>query len=173
MKKIIILLLALLPALTMKAQMLAVHTDVAALALQTYNLGAEMNINNRSTLNLDVMHTDNPYWARSATGITIVQPELRYYFGGRPMYHHFMGVSLLAANYKLNWKDIRHKGIAAGAGLTLGYVFALGHNFTIDAHTGIGIIVNHDRERDFTGKNKWGYYIAPTKVGITLSYIIR
>lgn len=63
MKKIIILLLALLPALTMKAQMLVVHTDVAALALQTYNLGAEMNINNRSTLNLDVMHTDNPYWA--------------------------------------------------------------------------------------------------------------
>lgn len=170
MKKIIILLLAMLSVTGIRAQMIAAHTDLGLLALQTYSLGAEMTINNRSTLLLDGVYSKDPYWHKGMD-VLAIQPELRYYFGGRPMYHHFIGLSAVGAKYDITWDDKRHKGIAAGAGLNLGYAFALSKRVTIDAHTGIGILATHEHLNG--GPSKWGYRIVPTKIGVTLSYIIR
>lgn len=173
MKKIIILLLAMLSVTGIKAQMIAAHTDIAWDALQAWNIGAELTLNNRSTLNLDGFYSKDPSWTEKGTKVVAVQPELRYYFGGRPMYHHFVGLSTIISKYQLNWKNTRHKGIAGGVGLNIGYAIPLSKRLVLDAHTGFGVLAIHDRKVDLQDESKWGYTIAPTKIGITLSYIIR
>lgn len=173
MKKIIILLVALLSVTGIKAQMIAAHTDLAWDALQAWNIGGELTLNNRSTLILDGFYSKDPYMTEKGTKITAVQPEIRYYFGGRPMYHHFIGLNAICARYKVNWKNTNHKGVAAGVGLNIGYAVPLSKYWVIDAHTGIGILATHDRKVDLQDDSKWGYSLVPTKIGITLSYIIR
>ena len=92
MKRIFVTFLSIIAVITANSQAISVNTDVAMLALQTYNIGAEMTIGNRSTLGLSVFANNQPYWHKD-TKMTGVQTEYRYYFGGRPMYHHFIGVS--------------------------------------------------------------------------------
>ena len=106
MKKIFLMLIMALGTVASHAQKLSVNTDVTMLALQTYNLGAEMTIGNRSTLGLSVFGTKNPYFHDNLK-IMGVQPEYRYYFGGRPLYHHFCGVSLLAADYLVTHENVK------------------------------------------------------------------
>lgn len=166
------------------AQTFSVNTDVAWLALQTYNVGAEMTVGNRSSLGLGVLTTDKPYWHKD-TKLTAVQPEWRYYFGGRPMYHHFVGVAAVAADYDMTWGKSRYDGFAVGAGLSFGYVLPIASHWTIDAHAGFGLTLFRHKEtregvddltddRGLPAKTAHtGYMILPPKIGITLAYIIR
>lgn len=184
MRKIILLMAFWASAVVAAAQSFAVNTDVAMLALQTYNIGAEMTVGNRSTLGLSVLTNNKPYWHKDMK-LTAVQPEWRYYFGGRPMYHHFVGVGALAADYDMTWGDSRYDGFAVGAGLTFGYVVSLSSRCTVDAHAGFGLTLFRHKETrkgvpDLTDDRglpantaHMGYMIMPTKIGITLSYIIR
>lgn len=176
--------MGLISALNVQAQAISVNTDLSMLALQTYNIGAEMTIGNRSTLGLSLFTNNQPYWDKD-TKMTGVQPEYRYYFGGRPMYHHFVGVSALAADYDMKWGSTRYDGFAAGAGLTFGYVLTLGKRWTIDAHAGLGMVMFHQKKTKdgvpefettsgtIAANGYTGYQVMPTKIGITLSYIIR
>ena len=50
MKRIVATFLSIMSAIIANSQSISVNTDVAMLALQTYNIGAEMTIGNRSTL---------------------------------------------------------------------------------------------------------------------------
>lgn len=184
MKKIVAVMVSLCAATGVEAQSIAVNTDVAMLALQTYNVGAEMTIGNRSTLGLGVFTTNNPYWGKDTKAVG-VQPEYRYYFGGRPMYHHFVGVSGLAVDYDTKIKNTRYDGFAVGGGVTFGYVVSLSNRWTIDAHAGVGVVVYHQKKTmdgvpDLSANNGtltthgyMGYQLLPTKIGVTLSYIIR
>lgn len=173
MKKTFIFLLAVLATVSAKAQMIAGHTDLALWGLQTYNVGAEMVIGNHSTISLDGFCAKNPYWRDGDKYLKVygMQPELRYYFGGRPMYHHFVGISGIIGHYDVTWNETRDKGPAAGAGLTFGYVLPITQRLTIDAHAGLGIVAAHNMKNE--DKKEWVYQLMPTKVGITLSYIFR
>lgn len=170
MKKIIVLLLTTLSVISARAQMVSAHTDLALWALQSYNLGMEMTINNRSTLCLDGAYVNKPYGQKDFK-VYAFEPEIRYYFGGRPMYHHFVGINAIAAKYEIDWKGKYHSGTAIGGGLTFGYVFPITKRLTIDAHTGISLLGYND-SKDHE-ESKFGYMIVPTKIGVTLSYIIR
>ena len=60
MKKIIITFLSYMAMVAAHGQAISVNTDVAMAALQTYNIGAEMTIGNRSTLGLSVFTNNKP-----------------------------------------------------------------------------------------------------------------
>lgn len=166
-----------------KAQTFSVNTDLTMWALQTYNIGAEMTVGNRSTLLFNVFANNNPYFLKDMKMVGI-QPEYRYYFGGRPMFHHFVGIGLLAAGYNLNHGNKNYDGTAWGGGLTFGYVIPLSNRLSLDAHAGVGLIFSHHKETLLDGsslilKNDmpasegyWSYRILPTKIGVTLSYTI-
>ena len=51
-----------------KAQSFAINTDLTMLALQTYNIGAEMRVGNRSTLGLSVFGNNKPYFHKELRG---------------------------------------------------------------------------------------------------------
>ncbi|EFM01575.1 MAG: DUF3575 domain-containing protein [Hoylesella marshii] len=184
MKKIIIFLALLLGVNhAAKAQTFSVNTDLTMLALQTYNMGAEMTMGNRSTLGLSVFVNNKPYFHKEMK-VVGVQPEYRYYFGGRPMYHHFVGLSLLAASYDMTWNNRNYDGTAWGAGLSFGYVIPLTDRLSIDAHAGVGVVFSHHKETMLDGsalvvngdapaaEGFWSHRILPTKIGVTLSYAI-
>ena len=171
MKKIILIFIMALGTIVSHAQKLSINTDVVMLATQTYNLGAEMTIGNRSTLGLTVFGNHNPYIHKDMK-VVGVQPEYRYYFGGRPLYHHFVGVGLLAADYNVIHKHVRYDGY-------------LSNKLALDAHAGVGLVGNsHTVTRmdgqaielnDGSGLTREGFkslHILPTKIGISLSYTI-
>ena len=115
-KKIGLLLFLLVGLFTqMQAQTFAVNSNLLLLSTQTYNLGAEITVGNHTTLGLSVFGNNKPYFHKGMRAIG-VQPEFKYYFGGRPMYHHYVGIGLLAADYSITWGNRKYDGTAWGGG---------------------------------------------------------
>ena len=184
MKKIFLILVMTLSVFVSRAQQISVNTDVTMLMMQVYNAGAEMTIGNRSTLGLSVLGTKNPYIKKDMK-LVAIQPEYRYYFGGRPLYHHFVGLGLLAADYNFVQKGKRYDGYALGAGLTFGYVFALTNNLNVDFHAGFGLVRTSYTKTYLDGSTIYvngttrpteegfvGMRLIPTKIGVSLSYTL-
>lgn len=145
-KLILFLLLVFLSPFRSNAQLLAVSSDVALLAVQTYNVGAEMTVGNRSTLGLNVMGNYHP-WILHDMRALAVMPEWRYYFSGRPMMYHFVGLTGVFCNYDFDWKGENYHGDAAGLGLSFGYVLPLSERVNLDFHTGVGFFFYHEKGR--------------------------
>lgn len=185
MKKLLLIVALVLTAtIGAKAQMLAVGTDVALDLLTTPNVGVEMVVGNRSTIGLSVFGNYHP-WGKTMKMIG-VQPEYRYYFSGRPIYSFFVGAGAVAAAYDITWKGKVYEGNALGLGLTFGYVFNLTKRLNIDCHAGFGTIAYKQKEY-FTGDNydgdyivdgelltnATGYVLLPTRVGVSVTYILK
>lgn len=184
MKRLIsTLMLTLLCTAKIQAQQLAIGTDVMLDLLQTPNIGTEMVTGERTTIGLNVFGNYKP-WGQDMKMIGI-QPELRYWFGGRPMHKHFVGVGAIGASYDIFWKGKFYDGTAYGAGLTFGYVYNITNRLNIDAHAGFGIIgykhkeyYEYDNYNDFTQDgaiktNATGYYLLPTRIGVSITYILK
>lgn len=184
MKKLLIIVIAALSGSYAKAQMVAVNTDLLMDLLATPSGGIELVVGERSTLGLDVMGNYHP-WKKNMKMI-VVQPEYRYYFSGRPMHKHFIGIGGLAASYDVKLKGKVHNGTGLGIGVVFGYVANLGKRFNIDFHAGFGAIgykhkeysIGDNYDSSYTengelGTNATGYYLLPTRVGVSLTYILK
>lgn len=178
------IILTALGCTSAKAQMLAVNTDVLMDGLMTPNIGFELVTGERSTFGVNVFGNHNP-WGNEMR-IIGVQPELRYFFSGRPMYREFVGVGAIGASYDITWKGKVYEGNALGLGLTFGYIFSVTHRLNIDCHAGFGVIVyrhkeyfendQYDVDYVIDGRlrtNAKGYFLFPTRIGVSLSYILK
>ena len=184
MKKILLILLAAMACRNADAQMLAVNTDVAADLLMTPSIGAELVTGNSSTLGVNVLGNYKP-WGKDIRLIA-VQPEYRYFFSGRPMHREFVGIGGVGASYDITWKGKVYDGMALGVGLTFGYVFSITHRLNIDCHAGFGAIMYRHKEYYENDKydtdysvngiertNAKGYVLLPTRIGVSVSYILK
>lgn len=184
MKKILLLLLLMMPQTTLRAQMVAAGTDVLMDALQIPNAGAEIVVGERSVAGVHVFGGYRP-WGKDVRVLGI-QPEYRYFFSGRPMNSFFVGVGLLASSYDITWAGKVYDGNALGGGMTFGYVLPLTHRLNLDFHAGFGAVVYRQKEYsegDFYDEdysvsgvvrpNAMGYVLLPTRIGISLSYILK
>jgi len=115
-----------------------------------------------------------------------VKPEYRYYFSGRPMYRQFVGIGGVGASYDITWKGKVYNGSALGLGITFGYVFPITHRLNIDCHAGFGAIYykhkeyfekdNYDLDYSVGGvqrTNAEGYTLLPTRIGVSVTYILK
>lgn len=184
-KRLTLILATLLTAtISIKAQMVAVSTDVPWLLMQSPNVAAEIVVGNKSSVVLSVMGNHKP-WGKDLKMIA-VQPEYRYYFSARPMHHWFVGIGAVAAAYNITWSGKVYHGDAYGGGLTLGYVWNLTKRLGIDFHAGVGLIsykqkeyfVHDNFDADYTvdgtqRTNATGNVLLPTRVGVSVSYILR
>lgn len=182
-KQLLILFLLLLPAVG-RAQMLSVNTDVVQDVLLTPNLGFELVTGERSTVGLNVFGNYRPWGVDMR--IVGVQPEFRYFFSGRPMHGPFFGIGGIAASYDIHWKSKIYDGTAYGMGLTFGYVFSIAHRINVDCHAGFAPVFYRHKEyfdNDFYDDdfiidniqrpNARGYWLMPTRIGVSLSYILK
>lgn len=184
MKRLLLILIATLAIGTARAQLIAVGTDVVSDGLMLPNIGFELVTSNSSTLSLNVLGTKNP-WGHDAEAFAL-QPEYRFFFSGRPMYHEFVGIGAIGTIYDVTIDDKVYDGYAAGVGLTFGYVFKLTQRINIDCHAGFGVIA-YKRKEYFVGDhydedystggverpNAHGYYTLPTRIGVSLTYILK
>lgn len=183
MKKLLFTILTFAFAANMSAQRLALSTNVASDLLMVPSVGAEMTVGNRVTIGLKAFGGYKP-WGQDMKMVG-VQPEWRYYFSGRPLHSFFVGMGALAGFYDITFKDKVYDGVAMGGGITFGYVMNITKRFSIDFHGGCGAVA-FDRKEYYVGDaynsdyiiqgqnrtNAKGYYIMPTSIGVSVSYII-
>lgn len=181
------LILTLASLLTANAQKVALKTNLLYDATTTPNLGAELAMGKKSTLQL--FYGLNPWkFASDRTKQLrhwLLMPEYRYWtcqkFNG-----HFFGIHALGGQYNVRgidlpnpvFKDLdekRYEGWYAGGGLTYGYQWLLSHHWNLEASVGVGYIRFHYKEFPCTEcgaliqENNKNYF-GPTKLALSLMY---
>ena len=183
MRKLLLTLLMAVTTLGAHAQLFSVNTDALMDLCLAPNVGFELVTGNRSSISANVLFAIRPLGMKGK--IKAVQPEYRYYFSGRPMNRWFVGGGLVGAIFDVTRKGKVYDGYALGAGLTFGYVLNLTNRLNIDFHSGFGFVYYNRKEYfehdnfdvdfavDGVGQaNAKGYYLMPTRFGISVTYIL-
>lgn len=172
-----------------QAQDIAGKTNVLYWATTTPNIGFELGLGKRTTLEVNGAY--NPWTLDKDDNVKIkhwlVMPELRYWLCER-FNGHFFGLHAGYAFYNISGvrlpflrsatADHRYQGWATGAGISYGYSWVIGKRWNIEATIGLGYIYSkYDQYECATcGKFKGSldkHYFGPTKAGISLIYIIK
>lgn len=173
-------------------QKAAVKTNLLYGATATPNLGVEIGLGKRTSLdisggynpwNLDGSRNDNRkivHW--------LVQPEFRYWTCSR-LSGHFFGLHAIAGQFNIGGmelpmllgkgsKDFRHEGWTAGAGITYGYHWVLAPRWSLEFAVGAGYMRMQYDVYDcphcgYFKERKKRDYFGPTKAAINLIFIIK
>lgn len=189
-KILIVFCLFLAMAFSADAQKFAVKTNLLYDATATVNLGAEIGLAPRWTIdlsgNLNAWTIDDHKWKH-----ILLQPEARYWFCDR-FQGHFLGVHALGGKYNVGyikndiqalWKDWsvltdhRYQGYFIGAGVAYGYALALCKHWNLEFELGLGYIyTRYDKFECFgcgqrVADNVPLHYVGPTKAAINLVYV--
>lgn len=172
-------------------QAVAVKTNLLYDATSTINLGVELSLAPRLTL--DLSGNLNPWVfdkdANSKIQHIMLQPELRYWlcesFKG-----HFFGGHLHWADYNAGAISLpfgltretlakyRYRGYLYGAGFAYGYQWVFKSRWAVEAELGVGYAyMKYDRYGcrncgEYLGTTK-RHYVGPTKAAVSLIYIIK
>ena len=173
-----------------KAQDIAVKTNLLSDAFLSPNIGAEIGLAPRWTVDITGQMnawelSGDKQWRHWA-----VQPEVRYWFCDR-FAGHFVGAHLLGGQYNagnihnsLNFlgtdfsvlTDHRYQGWAVGAGLAYGYSWIIDRHWNIEAEIGLGwVYTRYDvypcaNCGTKVASDKAHNYVGPTKAAINLIY---
>ena len=154
LKFLIPLFLGLLISVGAKAQDVAIKTNLLYDATATVNLGVEVGVAPKWTLdlsgNLNAWNVnEDKRWKH-----WLVQPEARYWFCDR-FSRHFLGFHALGGQYNIgglqnNIKFLgtdfsklsnnRFQGWGVGAGVAYGYAMILGKHWNLEFEVGVGYI---------------------------------
>lgn len=176
----------------------AVKTNLLYDATTTPNLGVEVGVGNKNTLqvvyglNPWIFHSDS-HGERMAKH-WVVMPEWRWWtcskFNGQFIGIHLMGGQFNASNVNLpipgfffsgenlgtGVRDYRYEGYYAGAGVSYGWQWILSHHFNIEAEVGVGY--DHVRYKKYPCrkcgsriKKASTNYAGVTKLGVSLLYL--
>ncbi len=187
---IVLLLTTLTFSLPLSAQKAAIKTNLVSDAFLNPNLGLEVALAPKWTLDLsgqvNFWTVDGRKWRH-----WLVQPEARYWFC-RKFSSHFLAVHALGGEYNFGnldapftflgsdfskLKDRRYQGWGAGAGIGYGYDWILSKHWNIEAEIGIGWIYTRYSSYPCAqcGKkidsNRVHNYFGPTKAAINLVYV--
>lgn len=196
--KFILLFLSMCIAGNMKAQEVAVKTNLLYGATTTPNLGIEIGGGNRNTFQL--FYGINPWTFDSDTKGDqkvkhwVLMPEMRWWtcskFNGFFYGIHAMGGQFNAGNVDITLpgafvsgknlgkmvKDSRVEANYAGAGVTVGYQWILSRHWNVEAELGAGY--DHVWYKQYpcaecgTQLSKGGAdYLGVTKLGLSVLYI--
>lgn len=186
--KLLLLVLLMAQATALFSQRIAVKNNILYDALLTPNLGVEIGLHKKLTL--DVTGNYNPFEFGSNKMIKhwLVQPELRYWFcerfsrgfvgihahGGQANVGH---IKLPFGMYKaLN--DYRYEGDYYGGGISVGYQLPLSKRWNLEFSIGGGYArIKYDKyDLETDEKLKAGLthdYFGLTKATLSVIYIIK
>jgi len=186
---IFMLLLALGYSSLLPAQVLALKTNLAADAVSSPNVGLELKLGTRLTLDLSGHYS--PFYSKESLHRWrhwLVQPELRIW-GCEPFFSRFWGFHLLVGEYNISDRHLpfglyrgtrsgRYEGFVAGAGISYGYQWILSPHWGVEAELGAGYVragYHHYRCAHCGEERARGHkdYLGPTKVAISLVYLLK
>lgn len=177
---------------------LAVKTNLLYDAMTTPNVGVEVGIGTKSTINMS--YGINPWTFGSErhgdrkAKHWVLQPEYRYWlcstFNGHFVGAHLMGGEMNVSNVALpvpggffsgenlskGARNAHYQGGFAGLGLTYGYQWILDRHWNLEAEVGAGYnYVWYDKYRcgDCSTRLSKGHsnYLGLTKLGLSIMYI--
>lgn len=161
-----------------KAQMVAVRSDLFKDAAMIPNVGVELVVGNRHTLGLELLGAMNP-WGVDAEAVGI-SPRFRYWLSGRPFSRLFVGAVAQFTNYDIKWDDKVYQGNSLSGGVMLGYAFNISQKLNIELSCGTELLTYGQKEYYkgdsyiFYGErvNSHGTMLSP-RLEVSLLYIIR
>lgn len=171
-----------------KTPWFAIKTNLLYDMTASISLGAEFRVGKKLTLELPVTYNPWTYSENKKAKLFMVQPELRFW-GHEPFNRHFFGVNLLYAVYNTGgldlpfgmWpslKDSRYEGHLYGGGVTVGHSWIISNRFNLEGTLGVGYFYSDYKKYDCPtcgDKLKRGtkHYFGPTKIGLSLVFIIK
>ncbi|MBO7189051.1 MAG: DUF3575 domain-containing protein [Alistipes sp.] len=191
MKRILFILFLAIVGFVGKAdaQQVALKTNALYWATTTPNLGLEVGLGQRTSLDLSSNY--NPFTLNKELNKKIkhwgIMPEFRYWFC-ETFQGHFVGVHTGYLFYNVSGVKIpfhseqtklnRYQGWMTGLGVAYGHTWILGERFNLEASIGLGYgYTNFDvYECKNCGKYKGPgdkHYVGPTKLAINLVYMIK
>lgn len=189
-KKRLLLSIFLLSMLTVaSAQKVNVKTNLLYDATLTANAGVELRLAPQWSFDLSGNYNnwavDGHKWKH-----WLVQPEIRYWFCDCDA-GHFVGAHLLGGQYNFGnfntslsflgtdysiFKDNRHQGWYAGAGIAYGYSVILAKHWNVEFEIGFGYVYTRYDVFQCEGcgkkveEDKSHHYVGPTKAAVNLIY---
>lgn len=187
----------LLVSLLVSAQV-AIKTNLLYDATTTPNIGGEVRVSDRSTINLvyglNAWSFDSDTHGKRMLKHWLLMPEYRWWlctpFSGHFFGVHAMGGQMNASNVDLPFpgafwgdenlakgvRDHRYQGGYAGVGVTYGYQWILGRHWNLEAEVGVGYgHVWYDKYTCGECGVKTGSgdsnYIGLTKLGLSFMYL--
>ena len=161
-------------------------------ATYTPNLGAEIRLSDKNTLDIGVAY--NPWNLKGSTDNNekfvhwMAQAEFRHW-PCRSFDGHFVGAHVFASQYNISRKRLdfilgndsrkyRYQGYGLGAGASYGYQWLLSKNWSLEVNIAIGIaFLNHDKYECRQCGNQESterlIYWGPSRLGLNLIYFIR
>lgn len=173
-----------------RAQDWAIKTNVVYDATATANLGVEVGLAPKWTL--DISGNFNAWSKNEATKWKhwLVQPEARYWFCDR-FSRHFLGVHAIAGAFNFGGiknnisflgsdfsvlTNKRYQGYAYGGGVAYGFAFMLSKSLNLELEAGFGYLyLDYDIfDCGYCGRrigNGGHHYIGPTKAAVNLVFL--
>lgn len=166
----------------------AIKSNLLYDATTTFNLGVEFAVGKKWTIDVPVNYNPWTFSGDKKIKHVLVQPELRFWtcerFNG-----HFFGIHghygrYNAGGIKLpfdmfeSFEISRYDGYLVGGGISYGYQWILGNHWNLEATIGVGYArLNYDKYHfgscdKFIRKGHDNYF-GPTKVGLSIIYIIK
>ncbi len=166
------------------AQELGIKTNLLYDATSTINLGVEMGLHARWSLDISANYNGWMTGEKLRLKHWLLQPEARYWLAERfnghflGLHAHVAGVDMGGTKFPIIEGKGRYKGYLYGAGISYGYQVILGERLGLEGTIGFGYArIDYDRFSCKTCTDKSGpyhkNYIGPTKFGITLIYFIK
>lgn len=165
---------------SIKAQLVSVKTNALHWATMAPNLGFEIVLGERSTVNFHATGWYKTY-GMNIKG-WLIAPEYRFWLSGRPLTREYIGLSVLAINYTdkagIFSEGNCSIGDALGAGITGGYVFNLSERWNLELSAGAGVVAVRSKQyKKGTTMPEHAdpikYKVIPINLGVTFSYIIK
>ena len=163
----------------------AVKTNLLYLATTSLNGAMEFGLAKKWTLDVSAVYNPFRLQEDGVNRFWLVQPELRYWFCQR-FEKHFLGLHGLGGQFNIGQVDFltntfvnhRYRGWGAGAGVAYGYHLPMSKRWSWEFTAGVGYVyLEYDKFRcegcdQLVGRTKH-HYFGPTKVGISLIYMIK
>ena len=173
---LLFLFFALYDATDLRAQRVAVKTNLTDWMTASPNLSAEFTLSNR--LSVDVSATATPFKYKPDFYFRHIrlQPELRYWLVS-PLNRHYVGITAFYSTYDVGYKERGYFGDSYAAGLTYGYDWILSRRWNLEVSAGVGAIryrlARYTPGTPHPQPNDAGWIVAPIKVAVAFVYVLK
>ncbi len=183
MKKILLALLMGALTYSASAQKVALKTNMLYDVTTTLNLGIEVGLGTRWTFEAAANYIPWKFGDVSWKH-WLIQPEFRYWlcerFNGQffGLHGHYAEYNVGGIRFSHDFRHHRYQGHLYGVGISYGCQWLIGKRWNLEAVIGIGYARLHDNKYPIAPcgtslRTKDHNYFGPTKIGLTLVYIIK
>ncbi len=185
-KHVLSLLFFVVAVFPVSAQQIAVKTNLLYDATRSINVGAEVGVAPKWTIDLSADYNPWSYSTYNKMKHILIQPEARYWFCEQ-FNGHFIGIHAHWAKFNVAGielpfgignvnSDNRYQGDLYGMGFSYGYQWLLGEHWNIEASLGVGYAyIDYDKYPCAVcgTRLKDGHtnYFGPTKAAISIVYL--